>query len=159
MDKYLIPSIILIILLYGLRKKVNLYDEFILGCEEGLKTVVKIIPSMLSLVLAVEVFTGSGFLQLLGGKWADIMALAIMRPISGNASLALLNHIYATYGVDSFFGFLGSVMQGATDTTIYVLALYFGSINIKETRYALGVGLAADVAGMIAALVVSYFFF
>jgi len=158
-DKYLIPGLILFILLYGYKRKVALYDEFILGCEEGLKTVVKIIPAMLALVLAVEVFTGSGFLTLVGGKWADILALAIMRPISGNASLALLNHLYAVYGVDSFWGFLGSVMQGATDTTIYVLALYFGSIHIKETRYALGVGLAADVAGIIAALVVSYFFF
>ena len=114
---------------------------------------------MLAMIFAVNIFVGSGFLNIIGGKFKDIFPMMILRPISGNASLAMLSKIYQNYGVDSFTSFLASIIQGATDTTIYVLALYFGSIKIKKSRYALAVGLFADFCGIMTALIVAKMFF
>ena len=111
------------------------------------------------MIFAVNIFVGSGLLDIIGGKFKEIIPMIILRPISGNASLAMLSKIYHSSGVDSFISFLASIIQGATDTTIYVLALYFGSIKIKKTRYALPVGLFADACGIIAAFVVAKLFF
>lgn len=159
-NKFIIPIVVLFVVLYGFKKKVNLYDSFISGASDGLKTILKIIPPIFGLILAVNVFVSSGFIENVFSFFnAELLTLGVLRPISGNASLAMLNNIYQKYGVDSFYGFLGSIMQGATDTTIYILALYFSSVKIVKSRYALTVGLFADVCGMVAALIVAKVFF
>lgn len=159
LNNYIIPIIVIVIIIYGFVKKRDIYDDFIEGAIDGLKILIEIIPVMLAMIFAVNIFVGSGFLNAIGGKYRDIIPMMVLRPISGNASLAMLSTIYKTYGVDSFISFLASVIQGATDTTIYVLALYFSSIKIKKSRYALGVGLFADFCGIVTALIVAKIFF
>ena len=159
LSNYIIPLIVIVIVFYGFFKKVDIYECFLEGSVDGLKTVVSIIPVVLAMILAVNIFVESGVLNLIGGSLKDIVPMIILRPISGNATLAYLSKIYQKFGVDSYLGNLASVIQGATDTTIYVLALYFGSIGIKKTRYALIGGLFADICGIIAAFIVVSFFF
>lgn len=161
LNNFIIPFIVLFIIGYGFFKKCDIYDQFIAGSFDGLKIVLDIIPAILAMILAVNIFVDSGLLLDLfkGSKYAEIFPMIFLRPISGNASLAYLSQIYALHGPDSFLGYLGSVIQGATDTTIYVLALYFSSIKIKNSRYALWVGLAADFFGILAAFIVVRFFF
>ena len=159
LNNYIIPIIVILIVFYGYFKNTDIYENFINGAIDGLKIVIEIIPVMLAMIFAVNVFVGSGFLEALGGRFKDIVPMIVLRPISGNASLAMLTKIYQEYGVDSFISFLASVIQGATDTTIYVLALYFSSIKIKNSRYALWVGLFADFCGIAAALIVAKCFF
>ena len=153
LSNYIIPLIVIVIVFYGFFKKTDIYECFLEGSVDGLKTVVSIIPVVLAMILAVNIFVESG------GSLKDIVPMIILRPISGNATLAYLSKIYQKFGVDSYLGNLASVIQGATDTTIYVLALYFGSIGIKKTRYALIGGLFADICGIIAAFIVVRFFF
>ena len=159
LSRYLIPLIVFVIIMYGFIKKCDLYSTFVEGAIDGLRTVIDILPVLLAMIFAVNIFVGSGLLDIIGGKFKEIIPMIILRPISGNASLAMLSKIYHNSGVDSFISFLASIIQGATDTTIYVLALYFGSIKIKKTRYALSIGLFADVCGIIAAFVVAKLFF
>lgn len=166
---YIIPLTILGIISYGVFKKINIYDTFLDGSKEGLHTIFNILPSILAMVVGVNIFLKSGvlyfFLSFLEPVLKsydlslEILAMGFLRPISGSASFAIMNSIYKIYGVDSFMGFLASVMEGATDTTIYVLALYFGSIKIVKTRYALKVGLFADLCGLVTAFIVSTIFF
>lgn len=159
-NNLIIPAIVLIIIFYGFFKKQDIYTYFIDGAIDGLKIVYEIIPTIVAMIFAVNIFIGSGLLNdMFKGAYGDIASMLFLRPISGNASLAMLNKIYQLHGVDSFWGFLASVIQGSTDTTIYVLALYFSSIKVKKSRYALGVGLFADCCGFIAALVVAKIFF
>lgn len=159
-NNYIIPILILFIIMHGFFKKVDLYESFLSGAIDGLKTVYKIIPTIVAMILAINVFLGSNLLNdLFRGLHGDIVSMFFLRPISGNASLAMLNNIYYKYGVDSYYGFLSSIIQGATDTTIYVLALYFSSVGVKNSRYALGAGLFADICGFIAAVVVAQLFF
>lgn len=159
LNNYLIPFLVMIIICYGFFKGTNIYEEFLSGAIDGLKIVYEIIPTVLAMIFAVNIFVSSGILDILKGFTTEILPMAFLRPISGNASLAFLSTIYESYGVDSFLGFLGSIIQGATDTTIYVLALYFGSIGVRKTKYALPVGLFADVCGIVAAFVVANIFF
>lgn len=159
LNNYIIPIIIIVILSYGFIKKSNIYENFIEGSIDGLKIVIEIIPAMLAMIFAVNIFVGSNILDIFSGKYKEIIPMVVLRPISGNATLAVLSNIYKIHGVDSFLGFLASIIQGATDTTIYVLALYFGSIHIKKTRYALWVGLFADFCGILAAFIVVHYFF
>ncbi len=159
LSKYIIPIIVIIIVIYGFIKKVDIYETFLEGSVDGLKTVVNIIPIILAMIFAVNIFVESGVLNLIGGKFKDIVPMIVLRPISGNATLVYMSKIFQKYGVDSYIGNLASVIQGATDTTIYVLALYFGSVGIKKTRYALIGGLFADICGIIAAFVVVNWFF
>ena len=159
LNNYIIPIIVIVIIAYGFIKKRDIYDDFVEGALDGLKVVVEILPVLLAMIFAVNIFVGSEFLNVIGGKFKDVLPMVVLRPISGNASLAVLSSIYQNHGVDSFISFLASVIQGATDTTIYVLALYFGSVKIKKTRYALLVGLFADVCGIITAFIVAYHFF
>lgn len=159
LNNYLIPCIVLIIILYGFLKKCDIYNNFVDGAVDGLKIVVEILPVLLAMIFAVNIFVGSGILDIIGGKFKEVIPMVILRPISGNASLAMLSKIYQSCGVDGYISFLASIIQGATDTTIYVLALYFGSIKIKNSRYALPVGLFADVCGIIAAFIVAKIFF
>ena len=159
-SKYVIPVVIFFIIFYGYKKKVEIYDVFINGAVYGVKLVVDILPSIFALIFAVSVFINSGVIdRVFSFCNSHLIALGILRPLSGNGALAMVNNIFSIYGPDSFSGILASVMQGATDTTIYILALYFGSIRIKKTRYALGVGLFADLCGMVGAYIVVRLFF
>lgn len=159
LNNYIIPILVIVILGYGFFKKTSIYDNFIEGSIDGLKILIEIIPAILAMIFGVNIFIQSGVLDTIGGKLKDVIPMVILRPISGNASLAVLANLYKMYGPDSYLGYLGSVIQGATDTTIYVLALYFGSVHIRKTKYALGVGLFADVCGILAAFIVVRYFF
>ena len=162
---YILPVFVLFIIGYGLYKKVNIYDVFLSGVKEGMRLSLNIVPALIAMVLAVNVFLDSNFLPYvcsLFGKISissDIFAMSFLRPISGTATLAILSDIYAKNGPDSIWGLLGSVIQGCTDTTVYVLALYFGSIRITKTRYALKVGLFADLIGIIIAFALTFLLF
>ncbi len=159
LNNYIIPIIVIVIILHGFFKKTDIYETFLEGSLDGLKTVVSIIPVVVAMIFAVNIFVESGILNLIGGSFKDIIPMIVLRPISGNATLAYLSKIFHKYGVDSYYGYLASVIQGATDTTIYVLALYFSSVGIKKTRYALIGGLFADICGIIAAFIVVKMFF
>lgn len=159
MNKYIIPLVVLFIVIYGYKNKVSIYDAFMEGAMEGLRTILMIIPPIFGLVFAVNVFIESDIINNIFNDNSEIITMGILRPMSGNASLAMLSTIYNKYGVDSFNGILASLIQGANDTTIYILALYFSSIKVKKTRYALLVGLFADLCGVIAAYIVVKFFF
>ena len=159
MNKYIIPIVVLFIIVYGYKNKVSIYDSFMEGAREGIHSILTIIPPIFGLVLAVNIFIESGIISSLFNDNSELVAMSILRPMSGNASLAMLSTIYNKYGVDSFNGILASLIQGANDTTIYILALYFSSIKVKKTRYALFVGLFADLCGVIAAYIVVKFFF
>ena len=155
LNKYIIPVVVIFVIGYAYNRKVDLYDSFIEGAKDGLKTVVSIIPSIFAVIMAVNIFVKSGVLESIFSYFnADLLTLDVLRPISGNGALAMLTNIFQKYGPDSFYGLVGSVMQGATDTTIYILALYFSSVHVKDSRYALWVGLFADLCGIVAAFVV-----
>ena len=168
-SKIILPLIVLFVIYNGLLKKLDIYNSFLTGAKEGLVTVFNIIPAILAMVFAVNIFLDSKVLFFaLGGLKRlfvylnipfSILPMALLRPISGTASLAILNDIFNTYGPDSYAGLLASVLQGCTDTTIYVLALYFGSIKVTKTKYALPVGLFADLVGIVSAFVITKIFF
>ena len=165
----IIPVLVLIIILYGIFKKTNVYDDFIEGAKESIGMSISMFPCLLAMILGINIFVNSGFLNVFLSMFEtffnflkiplDIVPLAIMRPISGSSSLALLNDLFSTYGPDSFIGRLGSVIQGSTETTFYVLTLYFGSIGIKKIRYALWAGLLSDLIVIIAAIFLVKMFF
>lgn len=169
LSKIIIPVVVLGITLYGFRKKVNLYDSFLVGAKDGLIMTFHIAPSIIAMVFATNLFLNSHFIdyffRFLHPLFqtihipVEILPMAFVRPISGTASLAILNNILMIYGPDSFVGRLASTLQGCTDTTIYVLALYFGSIKVTKTGHALGVGLFADLMGILASFVIVSFFF
>ena len=155
---------VLFIILYGFYKKVDVYDTFIEGVKESFSMITNLFPTFIAMILAVNLFTDSGILDLLLSlinpvlNWfnipGEIFPLAFVRPISGSASLAYLNTIFAKYGPDSFIGLLGSVMQGCTDTTFYVISLYFGSIGVKKIRYSMFAALFADLVGIVASIII-----
>lgn len=167
MSHYVIPIIILIILIFGIYKKRNIYEDFLDGAKEGIQLIYSIIPAILAMTFAINIFLKSDIINLflnllkpiLKNIPIEIIPMALLRPISGTATLAILSNIYTLYGPDSFVGRLASTIQGCTDTTIYVLALYFGSIKISKTRYALYVGLFADFVGIIASIIIVSLFF
>ncbi len=169
LSKIIIPISILIIVFSGFKKNINIYDSFLEGVKDGLSLSISIFPSIVAMVFAINIFLDSGFiikffniLAPLVNKFnipLQIMPMALLRPISGTATLAIMNDIFSKYGPDSFVGRLASVLQGCTDTTIYVLALYFGSIGIRKGRYALIVGLFADLIGIIMAFILTSIFF
>ncbi len=161
---WFIPVLIGFILLYATMKKVPTYETFVEGGKEGIKMAVSIIPFLVGMMVAISIFRASGALDYMVdfirpglekvGIPADIIPLAIIRPISGNAALGMTSDLIATHGPDSFIGRLASTLQGSTDTTFYVLTVYFGAVGIKKMGDALKVGLLADLAGFIAAIVV-----
>lgn len=163
-SKLIIPLFVLSVIFYAFKKKVMIYDTFLEGAKEGLITVFHIFPSILAMVFAINIFLNSHLLETLFGVISpilekinlpiQILPMAFVRPISGTASLAIMNDIFANFGPDSFVGRLASTIQGCTDTTIYVLALYFGSIRVSKTRYALSTGLFADFIGIVASFIV-----
>jgi spore maturation protein B len=164
-----IPLLIGFILLYGTIKRVPTYESFVEGGKEGIKIAVSIIPFLVGMLVAISIFRASGALDALMnwirpfmktiGVPAEIVPLLIIRPISGNAALGVTSDLIAVYGPDSFIGRLASVLQGSTDTTFYVLTVYFGAVGIKKMGDALKVGLLADVVGIIAAIAVVAFIF
>ena len=165
-------STIVIFILLAVRKRVNVYEAFIEGAKEGFGIAIKIIPYLVAMLVAIGVFRASGMLDMLvdGVGWAftamginadfvTSLPTAFMRPLSGSGARGMMIETINTYGVDSFAGRLSSVMQGTTETTLYVVAVYFGAVNIRNTRYAITCGLFADVVGIIAAILISYLFF
>lgn len=160
----LIPFIIATILLYGTFKKVPTYEAFVEGGKEGIQIAFSIIPYLVGMLVAITIFRASGaldfFMNLLKpvfsavGIPTEVVPLALIRPISGTAALGMTTDLIAVYGPDSFIGRLASVMQGSTDTTLYVLTVYFGAVGIKKMGDALKVGLLADLAGIIASVII-----
>lgn len=172
LGNFLIFSLIILFLVQASRKKVDVYDAFITGAKQGFETCIKIIPYLLAMLCAIGVFRASGALafiiegirsgvQLLGMNtlFVDALPTAFMKPLSGSGSRAMMIETMNTYGADSFAGRLSSIMQGSTETTFYVLAVYFGAVGIKHTRHAVTCGLIADFAGMFTAVIVCYWFF
>ena len=165
----IIPFIVLFIIIYGLRKRVPVYDTFLEGSKESVNMIMSLFPTFLAMILGVNILIDSGFLSFLLGILKpifhtlniplEILPLAAIRPISGSATLAILNSIYDNHGPDSFVGILASVMQGSTDTTLYVITLYFGSVKIKKIRYALWAGLCADIIGLTASIIITNILF
>lgn len=157
-----IPAIITIILLYGIISKQKVYDVFIDGAKEGISVIVKIIPTLVGLLTAIAVFRVSGALDILVGAVApilnkvgipaDILTLAFMRPISGSGSLALVTDIMNKFGPDSYLGKVAGTIMGSTETIFYTLAIYFGTVGIKNIKYTLYAALITDVVGLFVAV-------
>ena len=165
-------SIIVVFIVGALRKRVNVYEAFIEGAKGGIQTSLTIIPYLVGMLVAISVIRNSGVLGYVvqGLEWVIRMAgldtaftpalpTALMKPLSGSGSRALMIDAMKTYGVDSFVGRLACIFQGSADTTFYIVALYFGSVGVRKTRYAISCGLIADLAGIIAAISVAYVFF
>jgi len=168
----IIFSLIITFFLLGLRKKINLYDTFIEGAKEGFEIAIKIIPFLVAILVAIGIFRTSGTLEFIslgikyivsgfGGdtRFVDALPTALLKPLSGGGARGMNLDIMKEYGPDSFEGRLSSIFRGATETTFYIIAVYFGSVNIRKTRYAVTAGLIADLAGIIAAIFVAYLFF
>lgn len=164
--------IIIAFILAGVRKKINVYDAFIEGAKEGFTTAVRIIPYLVAILVGIGVFRASGAMDMLidgikygveacGGNTDFVGALptALMKPLSGSGARGMMVDAMTTYGADSFVGRLSCIFQGSTDTTFYILAVYFGSVGIVKTRHAVACGLLADLAGIIAAIAIAYLFF
>ncbi len=167
---FVIPGIVFLIVFYGFYKKIDVYEAFISGVKEGLSMALKIFPTMFAMVVSIDVLIKSNALNTLITLIEpicfrlsipkEILPLAFIRPISGSSSLVLMSDLLKTYGPDSFIGRVASLIQGSTDTTIYIIGLYFSSIGIKKIKYSLIVGLLADLFAIILSiLVVSYFFY
>lgn len=168
----LLMTIIVLFIFAGLRKKVNVYDAFIEGAKDGFTTAVRIIPYLVAILVGIGVFRASGAMDMLvdgigwcvsaaGGDSQFVGALptALMKPLSGSGARGMMVDAMTTYGADSFVGRLSCIFQGSTDTTFYILAVYFGSVNIRYTRHAVACGLLADLAGVVAAISIAYMFF
>jgi spore maturation protein SpmA len=169
---FLLFGIIVSFILMALRKKVNVYESFIEGAKEGFQVAVGIIPYLIAILVAIGIFRASGALDLLtnGIRWlviklginpdfVDALPTAFMKPLSGSGARGMMVDTMKIHGADSFVGRLSCIIQGSTDTTFYILAVYFGSVGIKNTRYALAAGLIADFAGITAAILLGYLFF
>ncbi len=161
-----IPIFVFFVISYGNAKKINIYDSFLLGVKEGLKICYNIFPAILAMIFAVNLFLNSDVLSFLLAPITriinipkEILPMAILRPISGTASMSIMTNIFAIYGPDSYAGRLASILQGCTDTTIYVIALYYSSIKVSKIRYTLIVGLLADLAGILMAFLLANIFF
>lgn len=168
----LLMTIIIAFILAGVRKKVNVYDAFIEGAKDGFTTAVRIIPYLVAILVGIGVFRASGAMDMLidGIKWSveacggnsdfvGALPTALMKPLSGSGARGMMVDAMTTYGADSFIGRLSCIFQGSTDTTFYILAVYFGSVGIVKTRHAVTCGLLADLAGIIAAIAIAYMFF
>lgn len=168
----LLFTIIITFILAGVRKKVNVYDAFIEGAKDGFSTAVRIIPYLVAILVGIGVFRASGAMDMLIGgiKWVveacggntdfvGALPTALMKPLSGSGARGMMVDAMTTYGADSFVGRLSCIFQGSTDTTFYILAVYFGSVGVRYTRHAVACGLLADLAGVVAAIAIYYMFF
>ena len=165
-------SIIIAFILMAARKKVNVYESFIDGAKDGFAIAIKIIPYLVAILVAIGVFRASGTMDLViegarrfcffigvNSDFVEALPTALMKPLSGSGARGMMVDAMQTHGADSFVGKLASTLQGATDTTFYIIAVYFGAVGIKNTRYAVTCGLIADFAGIIAAIAIAYLFF
>lgn len=171
-SNFLLFSIIIAFIASGVRKKINVYDVFIEGAKEGFQTAVTVIPYLVAILVSIGVFRASGAMdfvvdsigllfQALGvnSEFVPALPTAFMKPLSGSGARGMMVDAMTSYGADSFVGRLSCLFQGASDTTFYILALYFGSVGVKQTRYSVGCGLLADATGVIAAILLCYLFF
>jgi spore maturation protein SpmB len=169
---FLLFLVIIVFIVLGIRKKINLYETFIEGAREGFEVAVKIIPYLVAMLVAVGVFRASGSLDFLVGgigsfvalfgadtRFVDALPVAFMKPLSGSGARGLMVETMNHFGPDSFAGRLACMFQGSTETTFYTVAVYYGSVNIRNTRYTVPGGLIADLAGVIAAVFIAYLFF
>ncbi len=164
-----IPLLVLVVVLYGAKKKINVYDSFVDGAKEGLPMVLNMFPPLLAMIFGINIFTNSGLIDevftflkplfLLIHVPLEILPIAVMRPLSGSFGLALLNDMFTTYGADNYLSIMASIIQGSSDTTLYIITLYFGTIGIKKIKYALWAGLLADLATVILSLLIVPLFF
>lgn len=164
LSSWAIPLMVLIVVFYAFVRGVDVFDTFVEGAKEGFGTAVKLIPFLVAMLVAIGIFRESGAFEIftgivspitsLVGIPSEILPLALMRPISGSGALAMTTEIMQNYGPDSFLGLIASTLQGSTDTTFYILTVYFGSVGIKKIRYSMSVGLIADIAGFLAAVIV-----
>ena len=165
-------GIIMVFIGMAARKRINVYDAFIEGAKDGFATAVKIIPYLIAILVAIGVFRASGAMEVVmsaitrgieglgfNADWVDALPTALMKPLSGSGARGMMIDTMKTFGADSFAGRLACTFQGATDTTFYIIAVYFGAVGIRNTRYAVPCGLIADLAGIIAAVVIAYLFF
>jgi spore maturation protein B len=163
-SNFAIPVVLFIIIVSGVVKKVKIYESFVDGAKGGFEVAIKIIPFLVAILVAIGMFRASGamdfFIQMISpvtnliGMPAEALPVALLRPLSGSGTLGLVTEIMKTHGPDSFLGRLVSTMYGSTETTFYVLAVYFGSVGIKKTRHAVPTGLIADAAGLLASLLI-----
>jgi len=169
---FILISIITMFIILAFIKRINVYDAFIEGAKDGFSIAIKIIPFLVAILVAIGIFRASGAMDfLIGGiekffswmgvdtRFTSALPVAFMKPLSGSGARGLMVDAMTTFGADSFVGRLACTMQGTTDTTFYIIAVYFGSVGIKNTRYAVGCGLLADLAGFTAAVFVAYLFF
>lgn len=169
---FLLFSVIISFIVAGIRKKVNVYDTFIEGAKEGFRTAVMIIPYLVAILVAIGMFRSSGALDIFTGfvervvasmgcdtRWVGALPTMLMKPLSGSGSCAMMLDVMNTHGADAFVSRLAAAVRGSTDTTFYILAVYFGSVGVVRTRYAAGYALLADLTGAVAAVIVAYFFF
>ncbi|MDP2892687.1 MAG: spore maturation protein [Bacillota bacterium] len=160
----IVPSFIVLIVIYGLIKKVDVYNAFVEGAKEGLNTAVKILPYVAAMMLAVGIFSASGGFDMITGIFekpakalgipAEVLPLFLVRPFSGSAAMAVLADIFKNSGPDSFAGLLASTMMGSSETIFYTSALYFGAARIKKTRYAIPLALCSEIIGLISSVLV-----
>ena len=168
----LLFGIIVLFIVKGMLRKINVFDAFIDGAKEGFQVAIRIIPYLIALLVGIGVFRASGTMDILmdglrtavatlgvDTRWVDGMPTALMKPLSGTGARGMMVDAIQTFGVDSFAGRLSSVLQGATDTTFYVVAVYYGAVNIKKTRYTVPYALLADLVSVVAAIFVAYLFF
>lgn len=164
---YVIPTLIFLIIFYAILKNVPIFDEFLSGAEEGFQSTISLIPTLIALVTGVSMLKSSGALELFASFVSpvceflkippQIAPLAIMRPISGSGSTALLDNIFSNYGPDSLIGTIASMIMGSTETTFYTLTVYFGAVKIKNTGHALICAVLADICAIITAILVAKF--
>lgn len=168
----MLMTIIIGFIVAGMRKKVNVYDAFIEGAKDGFQTAVRIIPYLVAILVGIGVFRASGAMDMIvdgvrwtieacgaNGDFVGALPTALMKPLSGSGARGMMVDAMTTYGADSFVGRLSCIFQGSTDTTFYILAVYFGSVGVRYTRHAVTCGLLADLAGIIAAIFICYMFF
>lgn len=168
----LLMTIIVGFIIAGMRKRINVYDAFIDGAKDGFNTAIRIIPYLVAILVAVGVFRASGAMDViisgirmgvemcgLNSDFVEAMPTALMKPLSGSGARGMMVDAMTTYGADSFVGRLSCIFQGSTDTTFYILAVYFGSVGVRHTRHAVTCGLLADLAGVTAAVAMAYLFF
>ncbi len=169
---FILFSVIIAFIIAGIRKKLNVYDSFIEGAKDGFKTAVMIIPYLVAILVAIGMFRASGALDMLTGwvesgvnalgfdsQWVGALPTMLMKPLSGSGSCAMMLDVMKANGPDAFVSKLAAAVRGSTDTTFYILAVYFGSVGVMKTRYAAGYALLADITGAVAAVAVAYIFF
>ena len=164
LSTWMIPAIIAFIPLYAAFRKVPVYESFVLGAKDGFGTAVELIPHLVGMMVAISMFRASGAMDVIlhalrplfdwFGVPSEVLPLGLLRPITGAGSLAFTTDLIKAYGPDSMIGRIASTIQGSTDTTLYVLTVYFGAIGVRRTRYALKVGLFSDLVGFVAAIAV-----